>query len=95
VAPELPLRNDQRQSWPARLGIGKWTTPRAVESFVRLARSRLMVVPSPSRPPSACVRTAGSHSFDSFSESLLTAMRPVNQRRLKGKAYDGTNTLQG
>ena len=71
---------------PPTIGeLEKWTTPRTVKSLVGNAKSRLMVVPSPSRPPSTSVRTAGSHSFDGFSENLLTAMRPVNQRRFKGK----------
>ncbi len=76
------------RSGPHDWGIGRWTTPRPVVSFVRIAKSRLMVVPSPSRPPSASVRTA-SHSFDSFSERPLAAMGPVNQRRFKGKTSPG------
>ncbi len=93
VAPELPIRNDQGSPAPHDWGIGKWTTPRSVKAFVRNAKSRLMVVPSPSRPPSTSVRTAGSHSFDSFSprEFWLTAMKPVNQRTFKGKGWVETH----
>jgi hypothetical protein len=78
VAPELPICNDQRSPAPHDWGIEEWTTPRTVKSFVRNARSRLMVVPSPARPPSTSVGTAGSHTFDSFSEkSLLAGWRPA------------------
>ncbi len=87
VAPELPIRNDQTQSGPHDWGIGKWTTPRAVKSFVRVAKSRLMVVPSPSRPPSASVRTAGSHFF------FLTSFSR-NRRRFEGKRSVETHTSE-
>ena len=74
LAPELPLRNDQKAVRPARLGIGKWTTPRAVVSEkAKWSHCTTCHVQIDGRAitisATECIGTGGSHSFDSFSDA--------------------------